>query len=125
MSYYRTASGGSRMFASRQTRQSEAMWRRGQNTVAFMPSVALGPIMHTILIGLMIAVLGLIYLTQVTKQSTFGYEAEKRQQTLADLTAQRDELKNENDRLQALNRISQSDVANAMTTPVTTDYARN
>jgi hypothetical protein len=125
MSYYNNNLRGSELSSRRAKIQDNSGWRRGQNTAVFVHSRTLGPIMHTILIGLMIAVLGLIYLTQVTKQSTFGYEAERRQQTLADLSAKRDELKNENDRLQALNRVSQSNVAKAMTDPAATDYARN
>lgn len=116
--YYRTTA---RDFSSRQ----ERMWRRNQNTVTFAPSVALGPVSHTILIALMIAVLGLIYLTQVTKTTVYGYNLNEKETKLSSLEAQRDELVNENARLQALRNVSESDVAKAMTDPKGVEYARN
>lgn len=83
----------------------------------------LGPVSNTVMIALMLAVLGLIYLTQITKTSTFGYQ-------LNDLTNKQEELLSENTdleveiaRMQALERVQQSDVAAAMTTPASTDYA--
>jgi len=66
MSQIRTTSMG---FSGRQQR----MWRRNQNTVPFASATVLGPVTHTVLIALMIAVLGLIYLTQVTKTSLYGF----------------------------------------------------
>jgi cell division protein FtsL len=97
--------------------------RRNQNTVRFKMPVALGPVSHTVLIALMLAVLGLVYLTQITKTSTFGYQ-------LNDLSTKKDQLASENSdlqvetaRLQALERVQQSNVAKALTTPAQTDYA--
>ena len=55
----------------------EKSWRRNQNTVAFEPSAKLGPISHTVLVAMMVAVLGLIYLTQITKTSTYSYQIDK------------------------------------------------
>lgn len=105
--------------------QPERQWRRNQNTVAFMPSAKLGPIAHTVIIALMIAVLGLIYLTQVTKTSFFGYQLNDKQTQLDQLASERQNLEIENARLQALERVKNSDVAKAMTDPVSTEYANN
>ena len=115
--YYRTAAP---TFAPRQ----ERMWRRNQNTVAFAPSIALGPISHTILIALMVAVLGLIYITQVTKTSSYSYDIDALNDKLAQLTTKKEELTNQNARLQALKNVESSDIAKAMTTPTQVD-ARN
>jgi hypothetical protein len=114
--YQRTAS---QTFSGRQQR----MWRRNQNTVAFAPARTLGPVMHTVLIALMIAVLGLIYLTQVTKMSLYGYKIDDRQTKLADLTAKKRDLEVENARLQALERVKNSNVAKALAEPTATEYA--
>lgn len=111
----------SRDFSSRQQR----MWRRNQNTVAYAPAIALGPIAHTVIVALMVAVLGLIYLTQVTKTSSYSYEIDEHQTKLAELLDQKRDLEVENARLQALERVAGSGVAAAMTDPVSTDYARN
>ena len=52
-------------------------WSRNQNTTRFVSAIKLGPVAHTILIALMITVLGLIYLTQATRTSGYGYEAQQ------------------------------------------------
>ena len=116
MSHYRTSSMA---FSSRQQR----MWRRNQNTIAFAPSLSLGPVAHTVLIALMIAVLGLIYLTQVTKTSFYGYQLDERDTQRAELQAEKRDLQVDNARLQALERVKESNVAKAMDKPVSTDYA--
>lgn len=98
-------------------------WRRNQNTVRFKTSVSLGPISHTVLIAVMLAVLGLIYLTQITKTGSFGYE-------LQDLTAKKEQLADENRdlqveqaKLQALEKVQSSGVAQALTSPESTTFA--
>lgn len=116
--YYRSTS---QQFASRQQR----MWRRNQNIAAFAPSVSLGPISHTIMVALMIAVLGLIYLTQVTKTSSYGYDINELEQKLETLSLQKEELTNQNARLSALKTVENSDVAKAMPAPERIEYARN
>lgn len=118
MSRYRSTTSS---FNTRQDR----MWRRNQNTVTFVPTVTLGPVAHTVIVALMIAVLGLIYLTQVTKTSTYGYQLDSLQTKRASLLAERQDLENENARLQALERVKSSSVAAAMTEPSSTDYATN
>jgi len=113
-----------RAFAPRAA-QPQRQWRRNQNTVAFAPNAKLGPIAHTVIIALMIAVLGLIYLTQVTKTSFFGYQLNERQTQLDTLATERQNLEIENARLQALERVKSSDVAKAMTDPSSVEYANN
>lgn len=97
--------------------------RRNQNTVRFKMPVSLGPVSHTVLIALMLAVLGLVYLTQITKTSTFGYQLNDLTTKQNQLASENSDLQVENARLQALERVQQSNVAKAMTTPAQTDYA--
>lgn len=101
------------------------MWRRNQNTASFAPSLNLGPIAHTVLIALMVAILGLIYLTQVTKTSSYGYEIDERQKTLTALQDAKRDLEVENARLQALSRVTESGVATSMQSPTSTERAQN
>lgn len=101
------------------------MWKRNQNTVAFVPTANLGPVAHTVLVALMIAVLGLIYLTQVTKTSFYGYQLDDRNTEIASLEAQRQDLELESAKLQALERVKESSVAKALSDPAGTDYATN
>lgn len=106
-------------------RQSNSRtWRRNQNTVKYRIGAGLGPVTHTVLIALMLAVLGLIYLTQITKTSTYGYQINDLKVKKDELLSEKRDLEVENARLQALERVKQSDVAKAMTTPASTEYVR-
>lgn len=113
MSYQRTAQFNSR-------RQNN--WNRNQNTVAFASNIKLGPVTHTVLVALMITVLGLIYLTQATRATSYDYEAQKIDNKIADLTTQKTDLQVENARLTALDNVQNSSVARNMTAPSQTDY---
>lgn len=118
MSQYRNTT-----FSGRHTQQDR--WRRNQNTVAFAPAGKLGPITHTVLVALMIAVLGLIYLTQITKTSTYGYELSDLETKKTELVSQKDNLEVENARLQAMERVQESNVASTLSEPASTEYVRN
>lgn len=99
-------------------------WSRNQNTVAFVSNVKLGPVAHTVLLALMVTVLGLVYLTQATRATSYDYEAQKIDSQIAELTTKNSDLEVENARLTALESVQNSNVAKAMTTPAATDYAR-
>lgn len=113
MSYTRTAQFNSR-------RQSN--WGRNQNTVAFASAVKLGPVTHTVLVALMITVLGLIYLTQATRASSYDYAASSTADQISTLSDQKKELEVENARLTALQAVKNSSVAKNMTTPTDTQH---
>lgn len=113
MSYQRTSHYNSR-------RQQN--WSRGQNTVAFVSSVKLGPVAHTVLVALMITVLGLIYLTQATRATSYDYQSQKIDSQIANLATQKSDLEVENARLTALDAVKNSSVASTMTTAASTDY---
>lgn len=88
---------------------------RNQNTTRYRTSErTIGPISNTIMLIVLACLLGLLYLTQVTKTNAYGYK-------INDLQQQQDKLKNENAelqvsaaRLQALDRVKNSDVAKNM-----------
>ncbi len=115
MSYQNTT-----QFSSRRQQN----WSRNQNTVAFISSVKLGPVAHTVLVALMITVLGLIYLTQATRATSYDYAAQKLDSQIADLNTKQSDLAIENARLTALQTVKNSTVAAAMTTPSDTQYVR-
>lgn len=108
-------------FTSRRT-HAPAM-RRNQNAVRYKSETKLGPVAHTILVALMIAVLGLIYLTQATKTTAYSYEAQTLDTKLNELSAKKSELEVQNARLTSLEKVKGSAVASAMTTPEATNYA--
>lgn len=113
MSYQRTA-----QFSTRRTDN----WNRNQNTTRFASNVKLGPVTHTVLVALMITVLGLIYLTQATRATSYDYEAQKIDSQIADLATQKTDLEVENARLTALESVGNSSVARQMTPPTEANY---
>ena len=97
-------------------------WSRNQNTVAFASAVKLGPVTHTVIVALMITILGLIYLTQATRATSYDYAAEKVNSEISELAIHKKDLEVENARLTALQNVQNSSVASAMTTPSQTSY---
>lgn len=98
-------------------------WGRNQNLVEYRSNVKLGPTANVVVIVLLIALLGVLYLTQLSKTGSYSYEQNKINQRKSDLVAEQDNLKVENARLQSLANIKNSTVAKAMAAPATTDYA--
>ena len=99
-------------------------WSRNQNTTRFASAVTLGPIAHTVLVALMITVLGLIYLTQATRATSYDYESQRIDSQIAELSTQKSDLEVENARLTALETVKNSSVAREMTAATNTEYVR-
>lgn len=115
MSYYTSS------YAMRQTRTI----RRNQNSVKFNKAKeGLGPISNTITLALILCVLGLIYLTQITKQSTFGTELNSLETQKSQLLGEQESLEVEAARLQALERIEKSKVAQDLKKPTDVEFAQ-
>lgn len=88
---------------------------RGQNSVSFQAGTrVLGPVSNTIILIVLACLLGLLYLTQVTKTNAFGYQINSLQQQQSQLKHQRDDLEVASARLQSLSRAQNSDVAKNM-----------
>jgi cell division protein FtsL len=98
---------------------------RNKNSVAFSSAIKLGPVTHTVLVALMITVLGLIYLTQATKATSYDYEAQKIDSQIAELSEEKADLEVENNRMTALSNLRESSVAKAMTKPDAPSYVSN
>lgn len=89
--------------------------RRNQNTTKYQPTaIGLGPMSHGLLVAIMVAIVGMIYLTQITKTSSFGYQVETLKNTRAELIEENENLEAESARLQALDRIKNSDIAKGL-----------
>lgn len=102
----------------------QSNWNRNQNITRFSSSVKLGPVTHTVLVALMITVLGLIYLTQATRATSYDYQAQAIESKIAELSDQKTDLEVENARLTALETVRNSTVAQNMTAPASTSYAQ-
>lgn len=99
-------------------------WSRNQNTTKFISSVKLGPVAHTVLVALMITVLGLIYLTQATRATSYDYESQRIDSQIAELNTKKSDLEVESARLTALETVKNSAVAKELTVPVSTEFVR-
>ena len=87
---------------------------RNQNVVSFAERAGghkLGPISNTIILVVLICLLGLLYLTQVTKTNAFGYQINGLQQKQAELQAEHDDLALASARMQSLDRVQNSQAA--------------
>ncbi|HET9722075.1 MAG TPA: hypothetical protein VFP32_03565 [Candidatus Saccharimonadales bacterium] len=86
--------------------------RRNQNSVSFAASArTLGPVSNTIILIILACLVGLLYLTQVTKTNGYGYTINTLQQQQSSLKDQKADLEVAAARLQSLDRVSSSNVA--------------
>ena len=89
--------------------------RRNQNSVTFASETTkLGPISNAVVLIILSCLLGLVYLTQVTKTNTYSYQIRNLQNEQSSLKIQRDELEVASARLQALDTIKASSQAQAL-----------
>jgi len=111
-------------FTSNRSRSGNvSIWGRNQNLTAFAPNSKLGPVSTLIIAVALVVVMAFMYAFQVMKPTAFSYEFYEIDQRRSQLASERDDLRVENARLQSLTRVKNSDVAAAMSTPVSTDYA--
>lgn len=89
--------------------------RRNQNVTAFKSNdKAIGPVSNTIILIVLACLLGLLYLTQVTKTNAFGYQLNALNKEQTSLQQEHDELEVASARLQALDRVKASEPANQL-----------
>ncbi len=90
---------------------------RNQNTTSFRSNErTLGPISNSIILIVLACVLGLLYLTQVTKTNAYGYKINSLSTQATELRQEHDELEVASARLQALDRVKNSAVAKNLVT---------
>ncbi|MBI1856700.1 hypothetical protein HY003_03240 [Candidatus Saccharibacteria bacterium] len=96
---------------------------KGRNTTSFKNKErTIGPVSNTIALIILACLLGLMYLTQVTKTNSYGYKIDELQTKHDSLKTEHDELEATSARLQAMERVRSSEVAKnlASITPTTT-----
>lgn len=88
---------------------------RNQNTTSLRDrETRLGPISNTVLLIVLACLLGLMYLTQVTKTNSYGYRINELQQQQTQLKDEQAELEIASARLQSLERVKNSKQAQAL-----------
>jgi hypothetical protein len=99
---------------------------RNQNTTTFKDTrKAIGPVSNTIILLVLACLVGLLYLTQVTKTNAFGYRINDLQKKHATLSTEHDELAVASARLQALERVKNSKVAQGLVSVAPSGTVRN
>jgi uncharacterized membrane protein len=99
---------------------------RNQNAVSFKAQAkSLGPVSNTLTLIVLACLLGMFYLSQVTRTNAFGYQINNLQQTQANLKNQESNLQVESARLQSINRIDNSSVAKSMVAVSPSGAAQN
>lgn len=88
---------------------------RNQNTVSLKTQTrVLGPISNTIILIVLACLLGMLYLTQVTKTNAYGYQINGLQEQQSRLKTEHDDLEVASARLQSLSRVQNSAVAKSL-----------
>lgn len=99
---------------------------RNQNAVSFRSKeTRLGPISNTIMLVVLACLLGLLYLTQVTKTNAYGYQINSLQQQQASLQSEHSDLEVSSARLQSLDLVASSPVAKNLVSVAPTATVQN
>jgi hypothetical protein len=98
---------------------------RHQNAVSFNEQVrTLGPISNTILLVLLSCLLGLLYLTQVTKTNANGYTIDGLSKRHTQLQKEHEELELAAARLQSIDRVAGSQASQSLVSVAPTATVR-
>lgn len=98
MTYSSSVSIGRRRFASRH-----------QNAVSMAEQAkTIGPVSNSILLVILSCLLGLLYLTQVTKTNASGYKIDQMKKEYSQLERDHDQLELSAARLQSMDRVASS-----------------
>ncbi|MFI5270534.1 MAG: hypothetical protein ACHQT9_00630 [Candidatus Saccharimonadales bacterium] len=99
---------------------------RNQNQVSFKSQArTIGPVSNTITLIVLSCLLGLLYLTQVTKTNALGTQIYDLQKNQSALQTQYENLQVASARLQSLNRVQESAVAKSLVSVAPTASVQN
>jgi hypothetical protein len=99
---------------------------RNQNTTSFQArGRSIGPVSNTIILIVLACIVGLLYLTQVTKTNAYSYQINDLKDQQAGLRAEHDQLAIDSARLQAQERIKNSDVSKKLVSVAPTGIVQN
>ena len=103
-------------------RESSSSWVRNRNIVRHTPKT-LGSVSQGVILGILVLVVGLIYVTQGTKATSYDYELSRVESEIAELESRKEDLAVERERLKSIAANNTSEVAAAMQTGQVTGYA--
>ena len=103
-------------------RESSSSWVRNRNIVRHTPKT-LGSVSQGVILGILVLVIGLIYVTQGTKATSYDYELSEIEGEIAELTARKEDLAVERARLTSIAMSNNNEVASNMETGSVSGYA--
>jgi len=99
---------------------------RNKNTISFrVKPKTIGPISNTIILVVLACLLGLFYLSQVTKTNIYGFSLNNLQQQQTKLKSEYADLQVTSAQLQSVSRTQSSSVANSMVPLAPSATAKN
>lgn len=104
-------------------RESSSMWVRNRNIVRHTPTKSLGSVSQSVILGILVLVVGLIYVTQGTRATSYDYELSEIEGQIAELEAKQEDLNVERARLKSLATVGTNEVAATMENATVTGYA--
>ena len=109
MTYSNSLAVGRQRYQRSNQGLNTSSWGKNQNTISFRASEkTLGPVSNTIMLIVLACLLGLLYLTQVTKTNAHGYRIDSLTKQQAQLQQEHDDLEAASARLQAIDRVKNS-----------------
>ncbi len=97
-------------------------WTRNRNTVRHQHK-SLGSVSHAMIVGLLVLIVGLIYVAQGTKATNYDYELSEIETEIVDLQSKKEDLAVEKARLTSIAAAENSEVAVAMEDAAPAGYA--
>lgn len=104
------------------TTASAGAWTRNFNTVRHTQKT-LGPLAYSVLLGVMVLGIGLIYVAQSTRATNYDYELSAIDSEISDLQAKKEDLAVEKARLTSIAASEGSEVASNMEGAAVGGYA--
>lgn len=100
--------------------------KRNRNSVRVDVLSGFGPISNAIILGIILALGGILYITQITKTNSFGYQISTLSQQKNELIDQNQQLELDIARLQSQERLASTDAAKALVAePEATQFITN
>ena len=103
-------------------RESTSSWVRNRNTVRHTPKT-LGSLSQSMILGVLVLIVGLIYVTQGTKATGYDYQLSEIEDEISSLEAKKEDLAVEKERLTSILASENSTVAVRMEDAEVSGYA--
>ncbi len=103
-------------------RESTSNWGRNRNTIRHTPK-SLGSVSQTVILGVLVLIVGMIYVAQGTKATNYDYELSSLEGEISELEMKKEDLAVERARLTSVAVAQDSEVAVAMEDAQVSGYA--